>query len=58
MVTAKQSVRELLDQLPEETTYEDIQYRICVRERVERGLREIGERRMRIKKELDLRISK
>ena len=37
MRTAKESVREL----PEETTFEDIQYHICVRQKIERGLQDV-----------------
>jgi hypothetical protein len=33
MPTAKEEVRKLLDELPEEASYEDIQYHIYVRER-------------------------
>jgi hypothetical protein len=29
---------QLLEQLPEEASFEDIQYHICVREKIERGL--------------------
>jgi hypothetical protein len=40
MGTAKEEVRRLLDRLPDDGSYEDIQYHIYVRERIERGLRE------------------
>ena len=38
MSTAKDSVRRLLDELPDEVTLEDIQYHIYVQEAVQRGL--------------------
>ena len=40
MATAKEEVRKLLDTLPDDATWEDVQYSIYVRERVERGRRE------------------
>ena len=36
-MTAKEEVRELIDNLPEDTTLEDIQYHIYVRQKVRRG---------------------
>lgn len=37
MHTAKQDVRELLDQLPDDSTIEDIQYHLYVLEKIRRG---------------------
>jgi len=37
MSTAKQEVRELLDNLPDDSTIEDIQYHLYVLEKVRRG---------------------
>ena len=37
MRTAKQDVRELLDQLPDEATVEDIHYHLYVLEKIRRG---------------------
>jgi hypothetical protein len=42
-VTAKEGVRKMLDLLPDDATYEDIQYHIYVREKIERGLQEMAE---------------
>jgi len=38
MGTAKEEVRRILDGLPDDSTFEDIQYHIYVRQKVERGL--------------------
>ena len=38
MKTAKEEVLELLDQLPEDASLEDIQYRIYVRQKIQNGL--------------------
>ena len=37
MHTTKQDVRELLDQLPDDSTIEDIQYHLYVLEKIRRG---------------------
>jgi predicted transcriptional regulator len=41
MATAKEEVRRMLDELPDDASYEDIQYRIYVREKIERSLAEV-----------------
>jgi hypothetical protein len=38
MKTAKEEVRDLLDQLPEDASLEDIQYHICVTQKIQKGL--------------------
>ena len=38
MQTAKDQVREILEVLPEDASYEDIQYHIYVRQQIERGV--------------------
>ena len=38
MKTAKDEVRELLENLPDDASLEDIQYHIYVRQKVEKGL--------------------
>lgn len=38
MIAAKEEVRRLLDALPDDASFEDIQYHIYVREKIERGL--------------------
>lgn len=46
MGTPKEEVRKLLEKLPDESSYEDIQYHIYVREKIERGLKDIQEGRV------------
>ncbi len=41
MHTPKETVRRLLDDLPDNASLEDIQYHIYVREKIERGLRDV-----------------
>jgi len=45
MSTAKQEVRELLDNLPDDSTIEDIQYHLYVLEKVRRGRDDIRDGR-------------
>ena len=58
MPTAKEEVRKLLDALPEEASYEDIQYHIYVREKVEKGLLDARDGRVVTEEELDQRAAK
>lgn len=43
MPTAKEEVRKMLDALSNDATFEDIQYHIYVREKIERGLKDMEE---------------
>jgi len=55
MGTAKQEVRWLLDQLPDDATFEDIQYHIYVREKIQRGLKDVEEGRVISEEEMERR---
>jgi predicted transcriptional regulator len=43
MANTKEEIRKILDALPDDATWEDVQYSIYVRERVERGTAEAAE---------------
>jgi hypothetical protein len=43
MVTAKEAIQRLIATPPDDATWEDVQYSIYVRERIERGRREANE---------------
>lgn len=58
MSTAKEEVRKLLEQLPDNSSFEDIQYHIYVREKIERGLQEVKEGRVLSQEEVERRMSK
>ena len=58
MRTAKEKVRRMLDQIPDDATFEDIQYHIYVREKIERGLKDIQEGRLLSQEEVEQRMSK
>lgn len=46
MSSAKTEVMAILDQLPDDASFEEIQYRIYVRQKIERGLRDADEGRV------------
>jgi len=58
MNSAKEEVRKLLDQIPDDSSFEDIQYHIYVREKIERGLKAIEEGRVLSQEEVEQRMSK
>ena len=58
MRTAKEEVRRMLDQIPDDATFEDIQYHIYVREKIERGLKDIQEGHLLSQEEVEQRMSR
>ena len=58
MNTAKDEVRKLLEQLPNDASFEDIHYHLYVREKIERGLWDIEEGRVLSREEAERRMSK
>ena len=58
MSTAKEEVRKMLEQFPDDSSFEDIQYHIYAREKIERGLKDIEEGRILNQEEIERRMSK
>jgi predicted transcriptional regulator len=58
MGTPKEEVKRLLDQIPDDSTFEDIQYHIYVREKIERGLKDVAEGRVLSHEEVERRMAK
>jgi predicted transcriptional regulator len=58
MIPAKEEVRQLLDQLPDDTTLEDIQYHIYVRQKIDRGLEDVAAGRVLTENEFDARMAR
>ena len=56
MPTARDEIRKLLDALPDDATWEDVQYSISVRERVERGRREAAQGNLIDQEEIEGRM--
>ncbi len=57
MNTAKEEVRKILERIPDDATFEDIQYHIYVREKIERGLDDIKNGRIISSEEAEARMS-
>jgi len=58
MRTAKQEVKKLLDQIPDAASYEEIQYHIYVRQKIERALKDVAEGRTVSQEEVERRMAK
>ena len=58
MHTAKEEVSKLLAKLPDDCTYEDIQYHLYVIQKVERGLRDAKEGRVLSQEDVEKRMAK
>ena len=58
MAIAKDEVRKILDQIPDDSSLEDIQYHIYVREKIEKGLQDIKDGRVLSQEEVEKRMSK
>jgi predicted transcriptional regulator len=58
MNTAKEEVRKILDRIPDDVSYEDIQYHIYVREKIERGLKDVEEGQVLSQEEAEQRMAK
>ncbi len=58
MSKAKREAIDLIQQLPDDASLEDIQYHLYVREKVERGLRDLKSRRTLSQKEVERRMDK
>ena len=58
MNNAKDEVRKLLDRMPENATYEDIQYHIYVRQKIEQGIEDAEAGRVLSQEEVERRMEK
>jgi len=58
MATAKEEVRKMLEELPDDASFEDIQYHIYVREKVERGLEDVRAGRLLSQDEVERRMAR
>ena len=56
MATVKEEVRRMVESLPDDASWEDVQYSIYVRERVERGRREAEQEKLIDQDELEIRM--
>jgi hypothetical protein len=58
MGSAKEEVRRILEQIPDSASFEDIQYHIYVREKIDRGLEDVTQRRVIEQAEVERRMRK
>lgn len=58
MKTAKEEVKKILDTLPDDSSFEDIQYHIYVRSKIEQGLKDIEEGSMLSLEEVERKMTK
>jgi len=54
----KDEIRRLLDELPDDSTFSDIQYHIYVRQKIQRGLDDAAAGRTISQEEFDRRMAK
>lgn len=57
IMTAKEEVKKILDNLPDDSSFEDIQYHIYVRAKIEQGLEDVEEGRLLTQKEVERRMA-
>jgi predicted transcriptional regulator len=58
MESAKQQVQDILENLPEDASLEDIQYHIYVRQKIEQGLADVAAGRVVSHEEVQRRLAK
>jgi len=58
MNTAKEEVRKILDQLPDDASFDDIQYHIYVCQKVDRGLKAADQGRVLTQDEVERRMAR
>ena len=58
MKTAKEKVKKILDTLPDDSSFEDIQYHIYVRSKIEQGLKDIEEGSVLSQEEVERKMAK
>ncbi len=57
MLHAKEEVQQLLNILPETVSFDDIQYHIYVRQKIDRGIEDVRDGNTVSEKEFDKRMS-
>lgn len=57
MITAKEEVKRILQQLPDDATLEDIQYHIYIRQKIDRGLQDVEGGKTLTEEEFDARMA-
>jgi len=58
MQTAKEEVIDLLNQLPDDSTLEEIQYHLYVRQKIQSGLQDVEQGNVETQEEVENRMKK
>ena len=58
MQTAKEEVIDLLNQLPDDSTLEEIQYHLYVRQKIQRGIQDVDQGKVKSQEEVENRMKK
>lgn len=58
MTTAKEEVKKLLDRLPDDVSYEDIQYHVYVIQKIHRAMAEVEKGHFFTQEEMEQRMAK
>ena len=58
MQSAKEEVMKLLKDLPDSSTFEEIQYHLYVRQKIQRGIKDVEEGRIYTQEEVEKRMEK
>ncbi len=58
MQSAKEKVIQLLKELPDNSTLEEIQYHLYARQKIQRGIKDVEEGRTYSQKEMEKRMEK
>ncbi len=56
MTTAKESARDLIDQMPEEASWDDIMYELYVKQKIESGIQDVSEGRVAAHEDIKARL--
>ena len=58
MESAKEEVMQLLKNLPDNSTLEEIQYHLYVRQKIQRGIKDVEDGRIYTQEEMEKRMEK
>ena len=58
MQSAKEEVMKLLKDLPDSSTFEEIQYHLYVRQKIQRGIKDVDDGRIYTQEEVEKRMEK
>ena len=58
MQSPKEEVMQLLKELPDDSTLEEIQYHLYVRQKIQRGIKDVEEGRIYTQEEMEKRMAK